>query len=821
VPARLHRPEDDLSKARRQDFFMARTRILNRWLDIRPGEGRSLILSLLGAFLILAFMILGRSLREALYLTSFPVETLPYVVASVAVLGLPAVAIFTNLLGRHDPRRVVAAIAAIVAGGLGLLWPFATHHSVAVVAFYLWTAVGTLLLTSGFWLVVADAFPVRGAKRLFGLISAGGTTGVVLMGLSLSWMTHHVAVVWLIPLLIVLLILFLLVQAAMPGAPGGTGALAAPGRGAGSPVGEIAGQVMTGIDGGGAAAPDRAGPRLGVTAAARNIRLIWRTPHLRTIAAIIFIATTATTLIDYQFKELARANYSTQADLAGFFGAFYGWTGGVALAVQLLVTGRIMASAGIAVGLAVLPILVLMGSAGILLAPGLLLVTLLRGVDNSLRKSLFRPLVELLYVPLPSLLRRRTKTFIDSAVDSGAEGFGALLVFVWVTLAQYSSRYLAVGVILLAVLSILLSRRMGREYFDTIVQRLKEEAGEERSDDLSSPHARDLLSGTFTRLNILPLLQEPEGDDPLADAIEVDFAGAGAAAAGTVAPAATSGRAPDVADRLKSPDDRVVLETLAEHRDWRSGHVPLLARLLARDALYERAIEILQGLGETALPHLCEILASADADFVIRRRVPAVLAGCGGPAAADVLLDALTADRFEVRYRAALALARRRRRGLPESQRDWRSRIWHAVRLEVKRDRPLWELQKLLDGFGAPDDDLVAKRVGVRGELSLEHTFRMLTLVLEPQPVRAAFQGIVLGDEKLKSFALEYLERVLPPIVRRRLWLFIGDVSEYKRQKEMRSLGEVVSDLISTRATLFAGDNTRDALRRMLEESDS
>ena len=110
--------------------------------------------------------------------------------------------------------------------------------------------------------------------------------------------------------------------------------------------------------------------------------------------------------------------------------------------------------------------------------------------------------------------------------------------------------------------------------------------------------------------------------------------------------------------------------------------------------------------------------------------------------------------------------------------------------------------------------------MGVRGELSLEHTFRLLSLVLEPEPVRAAFNGIILDDEKLRSFALEYLEQVLPGDIRSRLWPFIGDVSEYQRAKSLRKLDDVVSDLMTTGATLFGAPEDREALRRILEEQD-
>jgi hypothetical protein len=222
-------------------------------------------------------------------------------------------------------------------------------------------------------------------------------------------------------------------------------------------------------------------------------------------------------------------------------------------------------------------------------------------------------------------------------------------------------------------------------------------------------------------------------------------------------------------------------------------------------------------LDEEAQETLVAALGDPGTDFVIRRRIPAVLARVGGAAAEDALLDGLTATRFEVRYRAALALVRRRKRGLPISRRDWKPLVWEAVRRETGRDRPVWELQRLLDGTEA-EDDLVSERVGMRGQLSLEHTFRLFSLVLDAQHVRSAFQGVIHRDEELRNFALEYLEHVLPADIRERLWPFIGDESAHRQEKQIRSLDHVVSDLMVTGATLFGTEESRAALRRMLEE---
>jgi hypothetical protein len=97
----------------------------------------------------------------------------------------------------------------------------------------------------------------------------------------------------------------------------------------------------------------------------------------------------------------------------------------------------------------------------------------------------------------------------------------------------------------------------------------------------------------------------------------------------------------------------------------------------------------------------------------------------------------------------------------------------------------------------------------------------LLSLVLNPDAVRAAYQGITSEDERLLSLALEYLEQALPKDIRERLWPVIGDLTERQRSRAIRSLEVVVEELVETGATLFAGAEEREALRRMIEKKDS
>jgi hypothetical protein len=267
---------------------------------------------------------------------------------------------------------------------------------------------------------------------------------------------------------------------------------------------------------------------------------------------------------------------------------------------------------------------------------------------------------------------------------------------------------------------------------------------------------------------------------------------------------------------LRSGDSRRVIDLLEATDEWRVEWIVPLARLLARESFHRDVADALRRHEDTALGPLARLLRDPETDFAIRRRIPAVLAGYESVEADLALLDGIVAPRFEVRYRSAIGLRSRTVRGLAVAP-DRTPRIWAAVRSEVSRERPVWELQRLLDDDPA-DDNLAVESVDSRGALSLAHTFRLLTLVLEPEATGSAYRGLMSGNEHLRSLALEYLEHVLPEDIRVRLWPFVGDLSERQHSKQARPIDHVVADLVTTNATFFATEEEREELRRLLSD---
>ncbi|HSM09660.1 MAG TPA: Npt1/Npt2 family nucleotide transporter [Gemmatimonadota bacterium] len=749
---------------------MKAARRLAEWLGVREAEVGMVLLSFGGAFLVMSFLVLARALREAAYLDLFDASTLPYVMGGVVALSFPAAGAFSKALDLVNPRRAMRALSLLLAVAVAAIWPFLTGSSVGVVVFYLVTAVGTVLLTSGFWLVVSEMLVVREAKRLFGLISAGGTLGVLVTGLAVGATVEHVEPSLLVPVLVFLLL-------------------------ASAALNEFVPRDRMSLN--------PTGPTPPWT---ESVVLIARDDHVRTLTLVVLLVAALGTIVDFQFKEAAQNALGGERELAAFFGAFYGWTGGFALLVQLFLTTRIMTRGGVTMSIVILPMLILVLSVGMLVAPGLVMATGLRGTDSTLKKSLFRSVVEFLWVPVRTDVRRRTKAFVDTMAENAGDGLGALIVLLIVTLGGMPSRYLSPIVMLLCLALLVLARRMGREYFTTLRARLAEGL---TGDTLAALRpARDARGPrTLSRLDVTRLLSSVERGG----AYRSD--GPGAAATGGEA---SEAHGDEVWTMLPALDDDDLRRRLDDPAFVEAANAGSLALLLARDGLRDLAARRLAGLGESAGPELAAIVADEEADFVVRRRVAQVLAFIPGEAALDGLLTGLAANRFEVRYRAARALVQGRKGGeslLPEAK----DVIWDAIRQELSRGRAVWELARLLDP--KEHDELAGGRAAERGELSLEHVFRLLSLVLDRDAIRAAWRGITGDHGELGSLALEYLEQVLPEDVREKLWPFIGDLSVAESRRALRPLKNVIDELLVTGTTLFRGDD-RDRLQDYLRPSE-
>jgi hypothetical protein len=113
----------------------------------------------------------------------------------------------------------------------------------------------------------------------------------------------------------------------------------------------------------------------------------------------------------------------------------------------------------------------------------------------------------------------------------------------------------------------------------------------------------------------------------------------------------------------------------------------------------------------------------------------------------------------------------------------------------------VWESRRLLDEADAREgasflDAYVRDRAGQ----SQAHVFTLLALVLPREPLQIAFRSLHTDDQNLRGTALEYLEGVLPPVIRERLWPFLEDRRPAARRTRPRD--EILEDLLRSNASI-------------------
>ena len=135
-----------------------------------------------------------------------------------------------------------------------------------------------------------------------------------------------------------------------------------------------------------------------------------------------------------------------------------------------------------------MPVVIGTTSLGLILFPQLAIASVVRLLEAGTRYTLNKTGMELLYLPLPSDLKNRTKAFVDIFMDRFGRGIGGLVLmgFSAVFVApgkQPNTRHIAMLVMFFCVLWILLSALASREYIATIRRRLAS-----RRLDLSGVH---------------------------------------------------------------------------------------------------------------------------------------------------------------------------------------------------------------------------------------------------------------------------------------------------------------------------------------------
>ena len=380
------------------------TTALDRLLGLRRGERTRALLLFSYLFLVISTSVAGKATRDALFLQQHDAARLPYADAAVALGVVAVVALYVR--GRRAMNLLTLQVGSLLlfAAGALALWrlgqggaPPAWHPAVV----YLWVGVFGVLGPVQVWTLANYVLTLREGKRLFGLVGGGAILGWVVGGLmTTATAGRYGADNVLLALAVALAACAVLVFAIWQRRPAAFGDEEVEVHGRGSTP----------------------------TSLCESFAMVARSPYLRALAVVIAFSSLVTGIAAWQFKAIAKVHIPATDELAAFFGCFNVWAGLLALAIQCLLTSRVLRRFGVGVALFIVPVSLALGSAGLLAFGTLAAAVVLKGSDHVLRYSIDKSTVETLFLPVPAEQTFHAKLVIDGIVWRAGDVAGSAIL---------------------------------------------------------------------------------------------------------------------------------------------------------------------------------------------------------------------------------------------------------------------------------------------------------------------------------------------------------------------------------------------------------
>jgi AAA family ATP:ADP antiporter len=256
-------------------------------------------------------------------------------------------------------------------------------------AFFIWMSVFNLFVVSVFWSFMADLFRNEQARRLFGFIAAGGSTGAFAgPALTASLAVPLGAVNLLLLSAAFLTATLLAIQqltrwaelADIPATPKAIG-----------------GGVWDGVT------------------------IALRSPYLLGICAYIALYTTLSTFLYFEQAHIIKAAIADSEERTRLFAIMDAVVNILALAAQICVTGRIISRFGVAVTLALAPAVAALGFVALGAIPALITLLVFQIVHRAINHAIAKPAREVLFIVVSREQKYKSKNFIDTVVYRGGD----------------------------------------------------------------------------------------------------------------------------------------------------------------------------------------------------------------------------------------------------------------------------------------------------------------------------------------------------------------------------------------------------------------
>jgi AAA family ATP:ADP antiporter len=398
---------------------------------VAPDERAALAWSFFYFFTLLCAYGLLRPLREEMGVRH-GVSRLQWLFSGTFVCMLLAQPLYGGLVSRYQRRVFLPVvygffIACLIA--FYVVFRADVGMTVAVPAFFIWVSVFNLFVVSVFWSFMSDIFTTDQAKRLYGIIAAGGTCGALAGPAVTALLVERIGVPQL--MLISALLLGGALVAIVRLLPWATER-----RGVDQPIG---GTVLAGA------------------------RLVVGSPFLRLIAGLLLLYVTVNTILYYQQAAVVAAAFTDSAARAAYFARVDFAVNALTVITQVVVTRVLLMRFGVTPLLMLSPVLVAAGLAWLAASPTPLLLAAIQVVHRAGNFSLIAPARESLFTRVDRESRYKAKAFIDTAIYRGGDLVNGWIMASVVAMKMPLGDVALIGLVVAATWA-LLGWRIGRTH---------------------------------------------------------------------------------------------------------------------------------------------------------------------------------------------------------------------------------------------------------------------------------------------------------------------------------------------------------------------
>lgn len=344
-------------------------------------------------FSVLCGYFVLRPVREEISVRA-GIENLPWLFTATFAATLLLVPLFGWIVARVQRRAIAASTYAICS--VLLLATYGGLQSANIVAWGVGLFVGisvlNLFIISVFWSLMADSYDESEARKFYGIIAVGGTTGAIAGPTITAFLAPRVGPMNLLPISATLLGLAAVLT------------LLIPRRRDAPPQQKIGGNLFAGIT--------------------RTLQ----SPTLLRIALIVICYTTVSTIIYFEQTDIVKQTISGSGERTAYFARLDLINNIITVFLQLAVTRQVLTRLGVRIALIAAPLLIGIGLGVLSFTPSLLVVAILYVVHRAGEHAFTRPGREVIYTVVEPEERFKAKNFIDTFVYRGNDALIAWLL---------------------------------------------------------------------------------------------------------------------------------------------------------------------------------------------------------------------------------------------------------------------------------------------------------------------------------------------------------------------------------------------------------